>query len=160
MKLHIRRARPDDSPECIRLRGLTRENAIPEESLRGYGITKDSWAADIKSGAVPGWVAYASIELAGYCFGASDTGEVVVLALRPEYEGQGLGKRLLDHVVQDLRTQGHARLFLGCSSDPQVRSWGFYRHLGWKSTATTDAHGNEVLELTSSTVAAPLKSKA
>ena len=128
------RARPDDARECVRLRGLTRENTISEERLREYGITVQSWAADIESGALPGWVARSSGQLVGYCFGASQTGEVIVLALHPLREGQGLGKYLLQLVVQELRDNGHTRLFLGCSADPQVRSYGFYRHLGWKST--------------------------
>jgi GNAT superfamily N-acetyltransferase len=146
--IDIRRARPDDADECVRLRGLTRENAISEERLREYGITASSWAADIEAGALPGWVARSSGELVGYCFGASKTGEVVVLALHPLREGQGLGRHLLQLVVQELRNHGHTRLFLGCSPDPQVRSHGFYRHLGWKSTGALDAHGDELLEFT------------
>ncbi|MDR1647880.1 MAG: GNAT family N-acetyltransferase [Zoogloeaceae bacterium] len=127
---------------------MTRENAITEERLREYGITVQSWAADIESETLPGWVARASDELVGYCFGSSKTGEVVVLALHPEYEGQGIGKRLLHLVAHDLRSNGYTRLFLGCSPDTQVRSYGFYRHLAWKSTGEFDAHGDELLEFT------------
>lgn len=148
MNLDIRSARPKDARECVRLRGLTRQNAISEERLREYGITTQSWASDIESGALPGWVARSSGELVGYCFGASKTGEVVVLALHPAHEGQGIGKQLLRLVVHELRNRGHKRLFLGCSPDPQVRSYGFYRHLGWTSTGAFDAHGDELLELT------------
>jgi len=144
--LELRRARPEDAAECVRLRGLTRENAVSEDRLREYGVTVQSWAADIESGALPGWVARSAGRIVGYCFGAAKTGEVVVLALHPAHEGHGLGSQLLRWVVQDLRNHGHARLFLGCSPDPQVRSYGFYRHLGWKSTGAFDAHGDEVLE--------------
>jgi len=144
--LELRRAQPEDAAECVRLRGLTRENAVSEHRLREYGVTVQSWAADIESGALPGWVARSAGRIVGYCFGAAKTGEVVVLALHPAHEGQGLGSHLLRRVVQDLRNHGHARLFLGCSPDPQVRSHGFYRHLGWKSTEAFDAHGDEVLE--------------
>lgn len=49
--------------------------------------------------------------------------------------------------MADLHTQhGHRRLFLGCSADPKVRSYGFYRNLGWVSTGQPDAHGDEMLE--------------
>jgi len=145
--LELRRARPDDARECLRLRGLTRENAVSEDRLREYGVTVQSWAADIESGALPGWVARSTGRIVGYCFGAAKTGEVVVLALHPTHEGRGLGTHLLGLVVQELRSHGHARLFLGCSPDPRVRSYGFYRHLGWKSTGSFDAHGDELLEL-------------
>lgn len=146
-ELEIARAVPADAPECVRVRGMTRENAVPEDRLRAHGITAESWAEDIRTGELPGWVARRGAQLVGYCFGAPKTGEVVVLALLPQEEGKGLGKRLLQLVIQDLSSQGHARLFLGCAHDPGVRSYGFYRHMGWESTGAVDRHGDEVLEL-------------
>jgi GNAT superfamily N-acetyltransferase len=147
----LRRAIPEDAAACVLLRGRTRQNAVSAERLRAVGITAESWAADIASGTLPGWVAHESGAdgegLVGYCFGHPATGEVIVLALLPEAEGRGLGKQLLDRVVANLRAAGHGRLFLGCSADPATRSHGFYRHLGWRSTGRFDAHGDEVLEL-------------
>lgn len=145
--LEIRAAVQDDAPECVRLRGQTRENAVSEERLRAVGITAASWAEDIRSGALPGVVCRSAGRMVGYCFGAAQTGEVVVLALLPAYEGQGLGRQLLDRVVTLLRAHGHERLFLGCAADPAVRSYGFYRRLGWRSTGSVDRLGDEVLEL-------------
>ena len=69
-----------------------------------------------------------------------------MLALLPQAEGQGLGRELLHRVVADLRAAGFSRVFLGCSTDPQCRSYGFYRHLGWRSTGCLDHAGDEVLE--------------
>lgn len=141
-------ASPADAAECVRLRGLTRENAVSEQRLAAMGITAASWAEDIRTGASPGFVARsADGGLAGYCFGDARTGEVLVLALLPAFEGRGIGRGLLERVVAQLRALGHRRLFLGCATDPGVRSHGFYRHLGWRSTGRLDAHGDEVLEL-------------
>lgn len=39
------------------------------------------------------------------------------------------------------------RLFLGCSAAPEVLSYGFYGHEGWRSTGTVDAADDEVLGL-------------
>ena len=147
MHLEYRPAIPTDAPECIRIRGLTRENAVSEQRLRTLGITAESWATEVRSGNLPGFVCTAGLQMAGYCFGASKTGEVVVLALLPHYESQGVGRRLLSLVVAQLRARGHDRLYLGCSSDPSARSYGFYRYLGWQSTGNVDHHGDEVLEL-------------
>ncbi len=147
MALEYLPATPADAPECVRLRGMTRENAVPEARLRAVGITAESWADDIASGTLPGFVCRSEVSMAGYCFGNVKTGEVVVLALLPEFEGQGIGRHLLSLVVDQLRGAGHARLFLGCAADPAVRSHGFYRHLGWRSTGNVDRFGDEVLEL-------------
>ncbi|MFG6467503.1 hypothetical protein [Roseateles sp. BYS87W] len=57
-----------------------------------------------------------------------------------------MGKRLLRLVVDVLFTAGHRRLFLGCSPDPAVRSYSFYRRQGWVSTGSFDRAGDEVLE--------------
>jgi len=147
MSIIYRSARAEDAAECIRLRTLTRENAVTEAELAAAGITRDTWAAGIDAGLYPGVVALDGDELAGYCFAHRDTGEIVVLALLPRYEGRGVGKTLLNRVVDLLRQRGFARVFLGCAADPSVRSHGFYRHLGWRSTGTFNAAGDEVLEL-------------
>lgn len=147
MTIEFKPAPPDFAAEYILLRGLTRENAISEERLRELGITVESWAHDIRSEELQGIVALSDQQMVGYCFGNSGSGEVVVLAVRPTFEGRGIGQRLLTLVVELLHAHGHARLFLGCSSDPAVRSYGFYRHLGWRSTGTVDEHGDELLEL-------------
>ncbi|WP_420821232.1 GNAT family N-acetyltransferase [Ramlibacter rhizophilus] len=76
----------------------------------------------------------------------TDVGEIVVLAILPEWEGRGIGKRLLAMAIEELATLGLARLFLGCSTDPNSRSYGFYRRLGWRSTGQIDAAGDEILE--------------
>ncbi len=146
----FRPASPADAQECVRLRGLTRENAISTERLASIGITAQSWAKDIESGNLVGWVAASQDEMVGYCFGNSTTGEVVVLALLPAYEGKGLGRKLLAFVTEHLKSAGHRTLFLGCAADPTVRSFGFYRHLGWRSTGSIDSHGDELLELQAS----------
>lgn len=137
---------PDDAAECVALRGMTRENAVSEARLRGLGITAQSWGEDIRSGALPGHVCSAGGKIVGYCFGSSRDGEIVVLALLPAFEGQGIGRELLSRMVRDLVSMGKTRLFLGCSRDPASRSYGFYRHLGWRSTGQFDSHGDEILE--------------
>jgi len=140
-----RRAVPEDTAACLALRGRTRENAFSVDELKAVGITHESWQASIADGSLPGYVAHVDGELAGYCFGDRDTGEIAVLALLPAHEGHGIGKTLLALMVDEFKGLGFQRLFLGCSPDPQVRSHGFYRHLGWKPTGEFDAAGDEVL---------------
>jgi ribosomal protein S18 acetylase RimI-like enzyme len=147
MTLTYRRAVPSDIAACIELRGKTRENAVSVERLEKLGVTLASWSADVANDDLPGYVCLEDGQLVGYCFADKHTGEIVVLALLPAWEGRGIGRKLLEMSVTDLAKLGLQRLFLGCSSDPKVRSYGFYRHLGWKSTGTFDANDDEVLEL-------------
>jgi len=142
-----RPAVPADAAACVVLRGKTRENAVSAERLARAGITVEAWGSDIQSGRLPGYVCTVQDEIVGYCFGDRQSGEVVVLALLPPFENKGIGKQLLSLVVEHLRRAGHNRLFLGCSNDPASRSYGFYRHLGWRSTGVVDANDDEVLEL-------------
>ena len=147
MTLTYRHALPSDIASCIELRGKTRENAVSVTRLEQLGVTHSSWSADVANGDLPGYVCLEHEQLVGYCFADKRTGEIVVLALLPKWEGQGLGRTLLGMMVKDLAEFGFRRLFLGCSTDPRVRSYGFYRHLGWISTGTFDANDDEVLEL-------------
>ena len=142
-----RPAVPGDAYECLVVRGRTRQNPASEERLRSVGITSESWAENIRSGALPGYVCIVDENIVGFCFGMRETGEIQVLAILPDFENLGIGRKLLDRTSKELAKLGHARLFLGCSPDPRSRSYGFYRHLGWRSTGTYDQHGDEILEI-------------
>ena len=146
MTYQFRAASPDDIPACITLRGLTRENPATAERLAELGVTVESWSAQVRNQELSGIICMHGAEMAGYCFGDLQSGEIVVLALLPAYEGQGTGRRLLHAVMLQLQHAGHQRLFLGCSPDPAVRSHGFYRRLGWKPSGKTDKLGDEELE--------------
>lgn len=147
MRLTFRPAVPDDVTECVALRGKTRQNAFSEEQLRSIGITAESWAENIRSGALPGYVCTVDGAIVGYCFGVRETGEIQVVALLPDFEDRGIGREVLNRTVQALAELGHRRVFLGCSRDPNSRSYGFYRHLGWRPTGRLDQYGDEILEL-------------
>jgi len=147
MTLTYRPALPSDIASCIELRGKTRENAVSVERLKQLGVTHSSWSADVASGNLPGYVCLEHDQIVGCCFADKRTGEIVVLALLPKWEGQGIGRSLLAMMVAELARLGFRRLFLGCSSDPKVRSYGFYRHLGGRSTGACDVNHDEVLEL-------------
>ena len=145
--LKYRSAVPDDVAECIVVRGKTRQNPASEEWLRSIGITAESWTENVCTGALPGHVCIDDGNIVGFCFGVRETGEIQVVALLPDYENRGIGRELLDRTSRELARRGHSRLFLGCSPDPASRSYGFYRHLGWRSTGTYDQYGDEILEI-------------
>ena len=144
--LIYRSALPEDAAECVVARGRTRENAASEEWLRSIGVTSESWAENIRSGALPGHVCIVDGKIVGFCFGVRETGEIQVVAVLADFENRGVGRELLARTSKDLAELGHARLYIGCSPDPASRSHGFYRHLGWRSTGAFDERGDEILE--------------
>ena len=146
MNLTYRSADPGDVDDCVKVRGLTREYPLSVAQLKARGITPESWRRDINEGTLPGHVCLACGEIVGYCFGVKETGEIGVLAVLPEFENKDIGRTLLSMMVRDFSNLGLDRLFLGCSPNPQARSHGFYRHLGWRSTGTLDAAQDEILE--------------
>jgi hypothetical protein len=83
--LQYRPAVSADAAECVALRGRTRENAISAATLASMGITVESWGNSIETGRLPGYVCTEDDAIVGYCFGDKDTGEIVVLAILPQY---------------------------------------------------------------------------
>lgn len=148
MTVEYRKAKSSDLPRCIEIRGATRDNAFSKSQLMAIGVTPDSWRPQVDSGLYLGMVSVKAGELIGFCFGDTQTGEILVLAILEGHEGEGIGKRLLKMVSSDLFNAGHSELWLAASATPVVRSYGFYRHVGWEPTATFDDNGDEIYRLT------------
>ncbi|WP_176216878.1 GNAT family N-acetyltransferase [Andreprevotia lacus] len=153
----IRRTRPADLPALFEIRARTRENALDIEYLATLGITPASSAAAMLNGQVQGWLCEMAGQIVGFASGDRDSGEMLVLAVLPEYEGRGIGKRLLTEVVSWLVSCGCPRIWLTANRSPSGRAYGFYRHCGWRPTGEL-VDGDEVLEyFTVSSAALPDK---
>jgi GNAT superfamily N-acetyltransferase/catechol 2,3-dioxygenase-like lactoylglutathione lyase family enzyme len=148
MGLVFRETRPSDIEDLFSIRARTRENAVSKERLAALGITPESLMADMAHGRVKGWVCSDAETLVGFCSGDSETGEVLVLAVLPQYEGRGIGARLLAYVVEWLRSAGLGRIWLAATSDFRARAHGFYRSRGWRPTGERLQNGDEILSLT------------
>jgi GNAT superfamily N-acetyltransferase len=149
MDLVFRETLPSDIEGSFSVRARTRENPISEEGLASLGITAESTAKQMGSGRVKGWVCLDSSTLVGFCSGDAESGEVLVLAVLPDYERKGIGTYLLARVVEWLRSVGSDTIWLAASSDPRIRAHGFYRSLGWRPNGKTEQNGDEILVLES-----------
>ena len=141
----FRLAVPTDLPACMDIRNQTPDNPIPREVLESIGVTEASWGLKMNAGVYQGIVVECDNTLVGYCFVDTETAEVLVLALLAGYDGSGLGKELLSRGMELLWAAGHQKLWLAAAPDPAMKAYGFYRHLGWKSTGSYDANGDEIL---------------
>lgn len=145
MPLQYRETQSIDVDPLFAVRAQTRDNPMSIERLAQLGITPASIRQGFDGGDLCGWVALADKTIVGFCNGDLNTGEVLVLALLPEFEGRGIGRQLLGFVVEALKRQGHKAIWLAADSNPGVRAHGFYRKLGWAPTGERLENGDEVL---------------
>lgn len=146
MQLHYRQMTPEDVPATFAVRTSTLENAITMERIASdYGITPASLTAAMAVD-VKGWVGVAESEIVGFAMGNRSTAEVLVAAVRPEYENLGIGKNVLAPICDWLFAAGNPEIWLLTAPDPALRAYGFYQSLGWRCTGKM-VRGDEVLVL-------------
>lgn len=137
MKLAYREMQISDLPVAFDVRLSTVENALTMEQLeRDYGTTPQSLAKAMTSH-VKGWLCEEAGKAVGFAMGDRSNGEVQVVAVHPESEGRGIGKKLLQYVQRWLFTEGYDEIWLLANPDPNIRAYGFYRKLGWRTTGST-----------------------
>ncbi|NKI32711.1 GNAT family N-acetyltransferase [Croceivirga thetidis] len=143
----IRQAEIEDLPRCIQIRGQTKDNPISATRLQSMGITLKSWSELLANNQIIGFVGLCEGVIVGFCFADIHSGEVLVLAVEKDFDGLGFGKELLQKTSEKLKGHGFQKIWLAATPEPKFRAYGFYRHLGWKSTNTYDKYGDEILEL-------------
>lgn len=145
--LQFRKTQNNDVEALFDVRGKTRENPIPKARLAEMGVTPASMVEGLESGELLGWVCLSDSSVVGFCTGHIATGEVLVLAVLPAFEGQGIGKQLLGKVVADLQQAGANLIWLSADSNSAIRAHGFYRQLGWRPSGEVLENGDEILVL-------------
>ncbi len=130
-RVSIRPITAADISALFHIRPRTRENALTIEELRALGITPESvatWLDDSTNGWL--WETSAS-GVVGFCMADRSTGELLVIALLPEYEGRGIGGLLMQRAERWLAQSGCTTAWLTTDVDQTLRAYGFYRHRGW-----------------------------
>jgi GNAT superfamily N-acetyltransferase len=129
--MDIREITEDDIPALFVVRVATHENRLTREELTSLGITEQSVKARLQ-GTFKGWVCELNAQVVGFAIGDCATGELWVIALLPEFIGQGIGSALLRRVEDWLQANGCARLWLTTDLDPSLKAYRFYRQHGWQ----------------------------
>ena len=141
----FREIESNDIPGLFDVRLSANENQVTSEYLAGIGITPKS-IADGLAGPLKGWLCEVSGKVVGFSLGNKETGEMMVVAVLPEYEEMGIGKKLMKLIQEWLWACGHDEIWLLATPDPKLRASGFYEKLGWeKAGAGNDGH--EILKL-------------
>ena len=137
-----------DIGPAFAIRASTRQNPVSIAQLAEWGITPESAWQRYASGEVCGWVCEDQGRIVAFGSGDLTTGEVLVLAVLPQYEGKSIGKTLLSLLIRTLHEKGCASLWLAASPEPKIRAHGFYRSQGWVPNGKVLDNGDEILVYT------------
>jgi len=119
-----------DVPALFEMRPKTRENAMTVEELDQLGINPRSVTESFEK-STKGWLCDDAGRVVAFSMADRATGEFLVIAVLPEYEGKGVGGRLMVLVREWLAASGCTRAWLTTDIDTSLRAYGFYRRYGW-----------------------------
>ncbi|WP_427158462.1 N-acetyltransferase family protein [Aliinostoc sp. HNIBRCY26] len=135
----IRPITPDDTTALIALAeatGLFQSDQLQTLSemlvdyFRGNSDSNHFWLTDDDDDCLVG-VAYCEIELM-----TNQTWNLQLIAIRPDYQGQGRGTKLLHYVEQTLTLRGGRMLLVETSGLPELkRTRAFYAKCGYEEEA-------------------------
>ncbi|GAB3426246.1 GNAT family N-acetyltransferase [Massilia solisilvae] len=124
MSYRFRRAVAADIPAMSRIRLSVAENVLSDPTR----IT-DAMYEEFLDRSGRGWVAESGGEIVAFCYANSTNASIWALFVRPDHEGQGLGKALLGQAVDWLFSIGHSRVELSTAAN--TRADRFYAAQGW-----------------------------
>jgi GNAT superfamily N-acetyltransferase len=124
LPLMFREARTADIAQMREIRAAVTENKLSDPERITAQMIEDYLTTLGK-----GWVCEQDGCVLGFSFAARKSQSIWALFVRPGYEGQGIGKRLLGLATDWLFDHGAARVVLGTA--PDTRADQFYRAQGW-----------------------------
>ena len=128
----VRELLVEDLPEIFSVRVATWHNERGVEELESMGITISSVTAMLEVGSHRGWLCEVDGRIVGFAMGDKQAGEMWVIAVLQDFEGRGIGRKVLFEVESWLKSCGWEEIWLTTDVDESLRAVGFYRHLGWK----------------------------
>lgn len=121
----FRKADVEDIPVLSEIRLSVRENVLSDSSK----ITPEMFAAYL-SVTGKGWLCEIGGEVVGFSVASLRDASIWALFIKPEYEGRGIGSRLLKLATDWLFEMGVPHISL--STDANTRADRFYAMQGWK----------------------------
>ncbi|RAJ76585.1 ribosomal protein S18 acetylase RimI-like enzyme [Chitinophaga dinghuensis] len=123
----IRAAVPADIPQIQFVRNAVKENTLSDPSL----VTdKDCEAFITQRG--KGWICEIGDQIIGFSIVDLQDNNIWALFVHPDFDKQGIGRRLHDVMLDWYFMQTQDPVWLGTS--PNTRAATFYRKSGWKET--------------------------
>jgi len=126
----FREALEEDIEGMFVVRTAVKENLLSYNQLRQIGITPES-ISEMLQDSCNAWVAEEGDRIVGFSIADKSNGRLWALYILPEFEGRGIGKKLLQEAEQWLWQHKLREIWLTTESRP-TRALGFYKHLGWE----------------------------
>ena len=129
--MKLRSASVSDVETLFDIRCSVTENYQSREELAMLDITVESVAEMIASGDYITFIAEKDGLPVGFTMAQISEGYLFACFVRPEFEGQGIGRALMTAGEEGLGSTGVKQAWLSTGSEKGLRASGFYRHLGW-----------------------------
>jgi GNAT superfamily N-acetyltransferase len=127
IKMAFREATIQDIPQIQVVRHAVKENVLSDP-----GLVTDQDCADYLVRRGKGWVCEADGKIVGFSIADLTDNNIWALFVDPRYEGQGIGRKLHELMLDWYFSQGKNKVWLGTS--PNTRAATFYRKAGWIET--------------------------
>lgn len=128
--MKIRIAHSDDIETLFEIRTSVVENYQSREEIAELGITPKS-VAEMLNANCRAWVAEIDDRAIGFSIANATEKTIFGIFVLPAFEGQGVGRALMQAAESWLRSQGSEEIWLITGNDPHLRAYGFYLHLDW-----------------------------
>ena len=125
----FREAQIADIPQIQLVRHSVKENTLSDPAL-----VTDEDCARFLTVKGKGWVCEINGQIIGFSIVDLENNNIWALFLRPEFEKQGIGKKLHDTMLDWYFTRTRDKVWLETS--PSTRAETFYRRAGWMETGT------------------------
>ena len=129
--MKLRPALPVDTEILFDIRCSVVENHQSREELASLGITAQTIREMIEGQDYITTIAEANGRPAGFSMAQISEGYVFACFVKPDFEGNGLGRALMEAAETGLRNRGVQEAWLSTGQTPGLRAVGFYSHLGW-----------------------------
>ncbi|MEO1148113.1 MAG: GNAT family N-acetyltransferase [Cyanobacteria bacterium J06638_22] len=128
--MQIRIAQPNDIETLFEIRTSVTENHQSRDEIAALGITPESVAEMLQTDCCA-WIAEVGGRAIGFSIANKTDKTILGMFVRPEHEGLGAGRRLMQAAEEWFWSAGIPEIWLVTGNDPNLRAYGFYLHLGW-----------------------------
>ena len=125
----FREAQPEDIPQIQAVRNSVRENRLSDP-----GLVTDADCEEFMFTRGKGWVCEVDENIVAFAIVDLVHSNIWALFVRPEFEQQGIGRKMMDNMLSWYFAHAKESVWLGTA--PNTRAEKFYRSSGWVEAGT------------------------